>query len=266
MTKKIFKKLIILFLFSCLLISCTDFFNCKKINFEPTKKTAYATNCILFTSESSFILSTEEREKYWDGKLFYTTDLITWHEWFGEFIKSTENYICVRGLNNTYITGKTPRQFVFSGDKGVYCYGNIMTLLDYKKVKNNQEIQMAPGCFKGLFSQAKNLLTSPDLTATKLSKNCYSYMFWNCISLIELPVLPIAELQDNCYENMFEDCKQIKIYESKPNDGKEYYEWNLPDNLDNSTNYYTEMFSGTSGSFTDTPKPGKTYYILRVEE
>ena len=288
---------------------------------SPEKKLAYDNYCIYFISDSAITLRTYNASKNWDGTLYYSIDLESWDEWDGTEISSgTDNKLYLRGIGNTVISDSSYaiKSFILNSENNISCYGNIMTLLDYEKVKNNVEPEMEDYCFSYLFDSNNKLIKAPDLPAKTLAKYCYFSMFVNCTSLTTAPELPAITLVDDCYEymfhnctslktapalparnlakycyyymfygceslttvpdllvdtladfcyfNMFSGCTNIKVYKTKPNDKKEYYEWTAPENPDNYEDCYFNMFSETGGEFTNTPQPGTTYYILRPTE
>lgn len=59
-----------------------------------------------------------------------------------------------------------------------------------------------------LFFKCANLLSAPELPATKLGVGCYSHMFEGS-SIVEPPALPAASLADACYQFMFAECTKL---------------------------------------------------------
>lgn len=71
-------------------------------------------------------------------------------------------------------------------------------------------IELAKGCYLGMFSNCTSLRTAPYLPAKKLANNCYAYMFSGCKSLKDVQKLPADELAEGCYSSMFKDCIEIE--------------------------------------------------------
>ena len=128
-----------------------------------------------------------------------------------------ERKISLRGSNNRYLgtmLGKPSFKFMalnsnYKFDLKVKCYGNIMTLLDYKSVMNDIEPEMDDYCFSGLFYKCDSLVSAPILPATNLSEGCYKMMFYGCTSLKRAPKLTATELKRECYEDIFYGCTSL---------------------------------------------------------
>ncbi len=168
------------------------------------------TGYLTFSSEAPF--NFKVGSKGWDGILEYSTDLENWNEWDGTKITSgTDNKLYLRGKNNTRLYSIHLDSYT-----NIFCYGNIMTLLDYEKVQNNEEPKMKEYCFAELFSGWKALTTAPDLPAKTLTDSCYKSMFKGCSSLITAPDLPATTLTPFCYSEMFEDCRSLTTVPDLP--------------------------------------------------
>ena len=68
---------------------------------------------------------------------------------------------------------------------------------------------LAEGCYRGMFKNCTNLVTTPELPATTLANFCYSAMFRGCTSLETAPELPAATLAESCYNSMFNGCSSL---------------------------------------------------------
>ena len=243
---KMIRKIVIIqiiFLCLCGLLSCRHSASHKinKITYEDYESLAEELNCIVIQSDEPFDLlfyddyyDNNMREviikKAWDGELYYSIDKKNWNEWDGSKIHSSENNtVFLRGTNNSYISKDFSidynyldwfvmytSRFFFTGVGFANVYGNIETLLDYKKVKNGIHPQMAEYCFKGLFYGWRTLKKAPVLGAATLSSNCYNYMFQNCKSLEIPPELPAMNLASYCYNGMFYGCDNLKTAPSLP--------------------------------------------------
>ena len=235
----------IIFLCLCGLLSCSHSAPHKinKITYEDYESLAEELNCIVIQSDEPFDLLFYDDyydnnmtkvmiKKAWDGELYYSIDKKNWNEWDGSKIHSSENNtVFLRGTNNSYISKDFSflkqynslgsfvlytSRFFFTGVGFANVYGNVETLLDYKKVKNGIHPQMAEGCFKGLFSGWRTLKKAPVLGADTLSSFCYNYMFHNCKSLEIPPELPSMNLAYSCYRAMFYGCDNLKTAPSLP--------------------------------------------------
>lgn len=65
-------------------------------------------------------------------------------------------------------------------------------------------------CYGSLFRNCSQLITAPELPATKMTGNyCYSAMFYGCSSLTVAPELPATTLTNYCYNGMFSNCSSL---------------------------------------------------------
>ena len=152
---------------------------------------------LIFSSTEDFYIFVRGGSANWDGTLEYSTDLNEWTTWDGSNVWSEGGYLYLRGSNNTVINSN----FGIATNPGVYCTGNIETILDYKTVANGEHPQMGSYCFKKLFSGVR-LLSAPELPATQLSQECYKEMFAHT-RITEPPELPATQLSYECYREMF---------------------------------------------------------------
>ncbi|MGM9846687.1 MAG: DUF6562 domain-containing protein [Muribaculaceae bacterium] len=88
----------------------------------------------------------------------------------------------------------------------VYGKGDIRTLVDYE---NYTSANTENARFCSLFESNSNLITTPDLPATKLATYCYNRMFYGCSSLTVAPELPANVLPQGCYADMFMNCTSL---------------------------------------------------------
>lgn len=129
-----------------------------------------------------------------------------WHNYYGDVITFGDGVkVLFRGKENNTGSGWIGN-FVFLDESPVICSGNIMTLLQYDDIPTSIERN---DCFACLFESCHNLVSAPELPATKLSANCYYSMFSNCSSLVEPPVLPSTEMVIGCYNCMFLGCESM---------------------------------------------------------
>jgi hypothetical protein len=185
---------------------------------------------LTFQSDSSFSLRVNDSTKHWNGTLYYSTDLETWHEWDGTTITSSiDNKLYLRGKENTVITGNNINYgWVFTGSN-IECTGNIENLLDWEVVESGNHPPMAP--------------------------HCYAHLFRSCTNLVSVPALPATTLARGCYQYMFRDCTSLKV--SSDQIGDYQYEWKIPA----VSSWNTSMLSETGGTFTDNPTIDITYYV-----
>ena len=119
---------------------------------------------------------------------------------------------------------------------------------------------LADNCYSNMFYECGSLTTVPALPATTLAGNCYSNMFFNCSSLITAPALPATTLADNCYSGMFYGCSKIKISTTNVGSYTNVYRVPFAGTGTVASNSLTDMFTGTGGTFKETPSINTTYY------
>ena len=164
-------------------------------------------NYLTFASGEAFTIGVNNATKNWNGKLYYSTDTVSWTEWDGataieSALHDGEHRVHMRGSGNSTITaGALSKRWVLTGT-AILCNGNMETILDYEMVANGEHPVMADGCFRTLFGNCASLITAPKLPATVLAKSCYKGMFKKC-PLTRPPELPATELAESCYELMF---------------------------------------------------------------
>ena len=211
----------------------------------------------------------------------YSYDGKTWDAWdlsalpFGGPTK-----VYVRGVNNVkFATYDTKNTFTFSTDSYVYVSGiaeallngesevlQYSTLYTFKTLFKDQTalreadrlrfevMRNSEACYESMFDNCRNLLSAPELPATKLgyspyrsmfngctslvkapsilpattlSRWGYAYMFKDCKSLVNAPELPLTTLTPNCYYNMFSGCTSLKTIRcrAKVTAGGATYQW-----------------------------------------
>lgn len=200
---------------------------------------ALKNNYLKFKSTDGANFQMNFQGRQWDGTLYYSFNAITWIEWDGSEITSTNKVIYLRGKNNTKMTGHNWTTYPLSvyGNTGVRCTGNIDCLLDWEKVRDEETIIYADYCYHWLFGGCAvlkeapsftnltltgqycysmmfywctSLTAAPRLPATTLSQGCYSYMFHGS-GITAAPSLPATILAENCYENMFQGCSSMVV-------------------------------------------------------
>ena len=111
--------------------------------------------------------------------------------------------------------------------------GDLTTLLS-----ENGQVDTIPceNCFAGLFAGSAGLTGASELElpSMNLAKGCYAGMFKDCTMLENAPLLPAEELAENCYENLFCGCKSLHAVTVRLKDYKEY-EWSADEILSTTT-------------------------------
>lgn len=167
----------------------------------------------------------------------YSYDGVTWDAWdltalpFGG---STKVY--VRGVNNArFATSNTNNTFTFGTDAYVYVSGIAEALLngenevlrysggytfrclfkDQTALREADRLRFeamtnSENCYKEMFNGCSNLLSAPELPATKLGYSPYPSMFAGCTSLIKAPsILPAITIGAWAYSSMFKGCTSL---------------------------------------------------------
>ncbi|MGB4620692.1 MAG: hypothetical protein WBJ08_02780, partial [Kiritimatiellia bacterium] len=217
---------------------------------------------LTFSSAASFTITPQMA--IWNGRLYSSTNTTTWQEFTEAGATSGriglwnhKLYIC--GVGNSRVSGSTPtltRSWQITAAQPVACSGNIETLLDHAKATVGLHPPMIAYCFASLFEGCTQLRSAPELPATTLAEKCYQYMFQGCTGLTRLPVLPAKRLADWCYYQMFDDCTGIVLNADAPG-----IPWSIPSDAIPATCWNSVMLTGTSGTFTDDPQIGATYYL-----
>lgn len=194
----------------------------------------------------------------------YSYDGVTWDAWdltalpFGGNTK-----VYVRGVNNArFATNGTSNTFTFGTNSYVYVSGIAEALLNgenevpqystpytFKLLFKDQialreadrlrfeAMSNSESCYQAMFNGCSNLLSAPELPATKLGYSpyrsmfagctslikapsilpaitigawAYGYMFNGCTSLVNAPELPAETLVNSCYNGMFRGCTSLK--------------------------------------------------------
>lgn len=105
------------------------------------------------------------------------------------------------GKNETF-SESVDNYFKFVLSNECYASGNVMSLLDASCKQTN----VPAHAFRKLFYKSENLLSAPELPATKIGVSGYRSMFYGCTKLTEAPVLPATALANYCYSSMFYNC------------------------------------------------------------
>ena len=143
-----------------------------------------------------------------------------------------------------------------------YCYQNMFrgcTGLTQAPALPAKEL--ADYCYTCMFQDCTSLTQAPALPATTLASSCYRYMFQGCTSLTQAPALPATTLANYCYQYMFRDCTSIKLSTARTGEYTIAYRIPMSGTGTTATRSLFSMFTGTGGTFTETPEINTTYYL-----
>ena len=126
-------------------------------------------------------------------------------------LANQKDYVQFRSKRTTYNTNGTP---VFTADKPVFIYGDIMSLIC--DASYNKKTTLVSKAFQHAFRGATWIDIPAGrplmLTATTLNTYCYNYMFYGCTSLSRPPELQTtltANVPTSAYANMFQACTAL---------------------------------------------------------
>ena len=119
---------------------------------------------------------------------------------------------------------------------------------------------LADYCYSSMFRGCTSLTTVPALPATTLAVGCYSSMFYGCTSLTTVPALPATTLAASCYNGMFRGCTKIKLSTTKTGSYQTAYSVPTVGTGVTASGDLNNMFTGTGGTFANTPTINTTYY------
>ena len=159
----------------------------------------------------------EEGDKVmWKG---IATQMGYWDEdEYGDYVGSFFSSTCefdAKGNIMSLLYGDNFKGETTIEEDGIFCW----LFSDYNEEKtcgivNAKDLPLpattlAEGCYRGMFKNCTNLVTTPELPATTLTNFCYSNMFNGCTSLETAPELLATTLADYCYDSMFERCSSL---------------------------------------------------------
>lgn len=167
-------------------------------------------NYIKFTAIDNSSISLNSHEPI---NIKYSFDCKTWIDWdLQPILLNSGDSVYMKGNNqqgfnsSAKIDADRYNQFVILGK--TQCSGNIMSLLYEDDFENKYNIDIEY-CFANVFKNCEDLVTAPELPATKISAGCYYAMFNNCTSLEKTPDLPATQLESSCYSCMFNNCTSL---------------------------------------------------------
>ncbi len=222
-----------------------------------------------------------------------------WTDWNGEeillkkgetvIVKNESNTLSNKDNYLTFTLNSSRPSVIVSGDisslinhseLSKYCYNSLFegceSLLQAPELP---ETTLKEGCYYNMFNGCTGLKEMPDLPSKNVKPYCYYAMFYNCESLKETVELRDATAEKYCYCYMFCGCKNItKIGRIAINKADDYCCYEMFMNcsslkVTNSggnvflraptescfTDCFTNMFSGTAGSFRGTPNQYYNY-------
>ena len=167
--------------------------------------------------------------------LEYSKDLLNWLPFVvGETVVAMNigEKMYLRGDNPYFSPPETNAgnvMFMMTGK--IAASGDLISLLDKSCQKTDISTQY---CFSGAFLNCTALTSLPKLTATSLSYGCYYWMFYGCSNI------KVSTVQTGEYQTPY----RIPASGTGTAEQRALY----------------EMFSGTGGTFTNTPVINTTYY------
>jgi hypothetical protein len=147
-----------------------------------------------------------------------------------------------------------------------YCYQNMFlgctSLIEAPELPSTV---LSEGCYSAMFKGCTSLTKAPKLSAKTVRNESYAGMFYGCTNLIEIPMLPFnVYLMGRACANMFRDCVSLKFSTNQSEDyPNAYYIYGTdetPGGWTGEIGVVDNMFTGTGGSFTGTPKLKTIYY------
>lgn len=161
----------------------------------------------------------------------------TWDAWdLSALPFGGDTKVYVRGVGNVNFAGYNTRNtFTFGTNAYVYVSGIAEALLNgesevlqystaytFKTLFQDQTalreadrlrfevMRNSEACYESMFANCRNLLSAPELPATKLGYSPYRSMFSGCTSLVKAPsILPATTVSSWVYAVMFKDCKSL---------------------------------------------------------
>ncbi len=165
-------------------------------------------------------------------------DWVNYNSVEGIVLANEKDYIQFRSKRSVFNTDNKP---IFTTDKPVYIYGDIMSLIcdnSYNKktelasnafryaFKNTDKIDIPAGrplilsastlgsyCYNQMFYGCTSLTRAPELQTTlsaDIPVHAYSYMFQGCTSLVSAPEMPSGRsVGNNGYQGMFKNCTAL---------------------------------------------------------
>lgn len=112
-----------------------------------------------------------------------------------------------------------------------------------------------------MFKDCAKLTTPPIISATSIGQNGCFWMFSGCPELSVLPKIYAKSFSYGEFNSMFKDCVKIKISQTRTDEyANEYVIPITKDGTESGTSTFTDMFTGTGGTFVGNPTLNTTYY------
>ena len=166
----------------------------------------------------------------------------------------------VTGTKSLFTSSAPTNAWTFTSATNLECNGKLDRLLQNALVSDDDVLTIGNNCFSYMFYNNSTLITAPALPATTLANNCYRGMFSSCTNLTTAPALPATTLANNCYFVMFNGCTNLKISTTMTGIYDTAYRIPTTGTGTTAADALTNMFTGTGGTFTETPSINTTYY------
>lgn len=265
---------------------------------KPLLQLPARSSCVEFSADESFTMEAAGGTSRWDGKMFWSTNLMTWTEWNAANAIQSQLFegkykVFIRGEGNTVATGNGT-----GSDNGAWHFsapvtakGILDTVLDWRKVLLGEPIAYGSETYTTLFAYKaastagikdaselilrganqllmynvafkynQSLVNPPRLPTENLGTSCYRQMFQGCTSLEKIHKLPTLTIPETAYQGMYRECTKIKISTSQTGEYQNVYRVPYDGTGTAGTNATDNMFTSTGGTFTGTPTVNTTYY------
>ena len=143
---------------------------------------------------------------------------------------------------------------------GTYCFASMFYSSALITAPALPATTLAAWCYFAMFDSCTSLTTVPKLPATVMAFNCYFAMFQFCTNLTTVPKLIATTLASQCYYGMFYGCTKLRISTTKTGIYDTAYRIPASGTGTMATSALGYMFTGTGGTFTETPSINTTYY------
>lgn len=144
------------------------------------------------------------------------------------------------------------------------CYRVMFRASDLVAAPELPATTLAGQCYYGMFMACESLVYAPKLQKAELAEYCYQLMFQGCPSLISLPLLRSTDAQAGgvgYFRTMFRSCEKLKLSDVQTEEYTQPYR--IPASGEGGFPAFdlASMFTGTGGTFADTPTTDTTYYV-----
>lgn len=140
------------------------------------------------------------------------------------------------------------------------CYGFMFAGSDIATSPSLPATILAASCYISMFSDCANLVSVGSIAAETLANLAMRTMFQNCASLTSIPSLKALDYGTYSCMSMFSGCSLIKISDTQTGEYQTPYRIPAEGTGTSKSSSFTNMFTGTGGTFTDSPTINITYY------